>query len=213
MIVKSIIFDCDGVLVDSEKLAIKALLLLARPYGYKPLLSDALHLFHGKSYQFCFDTIRAGCKLPLPEDYEIKYRQLSFDYFKRDLKPMKGVVNFINSLHVPFCVASSGPRDKIFLNLQLAGLSEKFHNAIFSCYDIQKWKPEPDIFLHAAKQMDFKVEETIVIEDSPTGVEAGIRGGFKVFGLANKNTEAELKEAGAITFHNFKELSHLIEFY
>ncbi|PBQ31364.1 haloacid dehalogenase [Sphingobacteriaceae bacterium] len=212
MTVRSIIFDCDGVLVDSEKLAIKALLLLARPYGFKLGLSETMRLFHGKSYQYCFDTIRAGCKYPLPGDYEERYRRLSFDYFKRELKPVKGVIGFINALRVPFCVASSGPRDKIFLNLQLAGLADKFHNAIFSCYDIGKFKPEPDIFLHAAKEMDFSVEDCIVIEDSPTGVQAAVAGGFKVYGLATKHTEKELQEAGAITFSNFKELTALLNF-
>lgn len=211
MIIKGIIFDCDGVLVDSEKLAIKALLLLAKPYGFKLRLSEALHLFHGKSYQYCFDTIRAGSGKDLPSDYEEQYRKLSFEYFKKNLKPVKGVVDFIDKLTVPFCVASSGPKDKIILNLGLSGLSEKFQNNIFSCYDIGKWKPEPDIFLHAARTMNFKVEECIVIEDSPTGVEAGIRGGFKVFGFANKNTAGELRDAGAIVFNNFKELPRLIE--
>lgn len=212
MIVRSIIFDCDGVLVDSEKLSIKALLLLARPYGFKSGLSEAMQSFHGKSYQYCFETISARCKYPLPLDYEERYRRLSFDYFKRELKPVKGVVEFINSLRVPFCVASSGPRDKIFLNLQLAGLSDKFQNAVFSCYDIGKFKPEPDIFLHAAKEMNFKVEESIVIEDSATGVQAAVAGGFKVYGLATKHSEKELREAGAIIFHKFKDLESLLKY-
>lgn len=212
MNVKGIIFDCDGVLVDSEKLAIKAMLLLAKPYGFKLKLADAMRMFHGKSYQYCFDTIRGGATQKLPDDFEEQYRLLSFEYFKQSLKPVKGVVDFINTLTVPFAVASSGPRDKILLNLKLAGLSDKFQDAVFSCYDIQKWKPEPDIFLHAAKALGIAVSDCIVIEDSPTGVEAAVRGGFKAFGLAtNKDTADKLRNAGAIVFYNFKELKQLIE--
>ncbi|MDR7370154.1 HAD superfamily hydrolase (TIGR01509 family) [Flavobacterium aquidurense] len=124
---------------------------------------------------------------------------------------MEGVVAFIEKLKIPYCVASSGPVDKIRLNLETAGLLDKFENKIFSSYQIKSWKPDPGIFLHAAKEMGFNVKNCIVIEDSKAGVMAGINGGFKVYGLANDNNAADLKSEGAIVIKNYEELEIILQ--
>jgi HAD superfamily hydrolase (TIGR01509 family) len=210
MNVEGIIFDCDGVLVDSEPLSIKALLTLAWPYGCNISMYEGMRLFHGKSYSDCEELIRQRSKKTLASSFEEDYRKLSFSYFEKDLKPVKGVKAFINELNIPFCVASSGPPDKIRLNLKLVNLLDKFDGHIFSCYEINSWKPDPAIFLHAADKMNFSNNNSIVIEDSVPGVTAAVRGGFKVFAFANANTEKELRKAGATVFHYFEDLPKLI---
>ena len=92
----------------------------------------------------------------------------------------------MQKIKVPFCVASSGPVEKIRLNLTTANLIDKFEGRIFSSYDIGSWKPEPGIFLHAAKTMGYSPEECLVIEDSIAGIKAAVAGGFKVYALGNE---------------------------
>lgn len=211
MNIKCIIFDCDGVLVDTEKIGNEILLGMAGEYGFKMKLEDAYRNFNGRNLKECFLYIENEIGHKLPEDFENQYREKSFEAFKKDVKPMEGVEDFITKLKIPYCVASSGPEDKIRLNLETAGLLDKFENKIFSSYTIKSWKPDPGIFLHAAKEMGFVVNECIVIEDSKAGVMAGVKGGFKVFGFTNENNAADLKQEGAILFSSFEELSAILE--
>ena len=108
-------------------------------------------------------------------------------------------------------MASSGPVEKIRLNLEVAGLLDKFENKLFSSYQIKSWKPEPGIFLHAAKEMGFEVENCVVIEDSKAGVIAGKRGGFEVYGFANGYNNEDLEKEGAILFSSYEELKGLLK--
>ena len=123
---------------------------------------------------------------------------------------MEGIVSFIEKLTIPYCVASSGPVEKIRLNLEVAGLLNKFENKLFSSYQIGSWKPEPGIFLHAAKEMGFDVKDCIVVEDSVAGVRAGIDGGFKVYGFANGYNDNDLEKEGAILFRSYEELAAIV---
>lgn len=209
--IKCIIFDCDGVLVDSEAIGNRVLLNMASEHGLEMSLEDAYKNFNGRSLKDCFQQIEQAIKNPLPEDFEIEYRKKSFEAFQIHLKPVEGVIEFINNLKIPYCVASSGPLEKINLNLKTTGLLEKFENKIFSSYQIKSWKPEPEIFLYAAQKMGFAVEECIVIEDSKAGIMAAVKGGFKVFGLANHTNPKELENEGAIVFQSFHELASLLE--
>jgi beta-phosphoglucomutase-like phosphatase (HAD superfamily) len=102
------------------------------------------------------------------------------------------------------------PLKKIKLNLEVAGLLDKFEGKIFSSYQIKSWKPEPGIFLFAAKEMGFDVKDCIVLEDSKAGVKAGISGGFKVYGFANGYNNEDLENEGAILFDTYEELSGLL---
>ena len=210
--IKCIIFDCDGVLVDSEIIGNQILLSMAKDFGFKMTIEDAIKNFNGRSLKDSFKYIENLIQKKLPDNFENEYRRLTFEAFKTNLKPIKGVKEFIDSLTVSYCVASSGPIEKINLNLTTTGLIEKFENKIFSSYQINSWKPDPEIFLFASKEMGFKPEECIVIEDSKAGVISAIRGGFKVFGFANENNANELKEEGATIFYSFEELSNLLNF-
>ncbi|WP_347052410.1 HAD family hydrolase [Flavobacterium olei] len=210
MEVKCIIFDCDGVLVDTEKIGNGILLEMAQEYGFKMELEDAYRNFNGRNLKDCFKHIEESIEQKLPETFETEYREKSFEAFKTQVKPMEGVVAFINELKIPYCVASSGPMDKIRLNLEVAGLLDKFEGRMFSSYQINSWKPEPGIFLHAAKEMGFEVKDCIVVEDSKAGVKAGISGGFKVYGFANGFNNEDLKAEGAELFTSYEELRELL---
>ncbi|OXA98862.1 haloacid dehalogenase [Flavobacterium oncorhynchi] len=208
--VKCIIFDCDGVLVDTEKIGNGVLLEMASEHGFEMKIEDAYRSFNGRKLKDCFKYIEETIDKELPETFETEFRQRSFDAFKTQVKPMEGVLEFIEKLTIPYCVASSGPVEKICLNLEVAGLLGKFENKMFSSYQIESWKPEPGIFLHAAKEMGFNVKDCIVVEDSVAGVRAGIDGGFKVYGFANGYNDSDLEKEGAILFRSYEELAVIL---
>jgi len=175
---KCIIFDCDGVLVDSEVLGNQVMVDMANEHGAGIDLSFAMNNFKGGFLKDCVRQIESLIGKPLSKGFEIEYRERSFQVFKKNLKPVTGIKKVLKALDVPFCTASSGPKEKIILNLTTTGLIDSFNGNIFSCYDIGKWKPDPSIFLHAAKTMGFDPKECLVIEDSMSGIKAAINGGF-----------------------------------
>lgn len=205
---KCIIFDCDGVLVDSENIGGGVLLDMANSLGASLELESLDGLFKGKSLNVCMEIISEAVSKPLPKTFESEYREKSFEAFKKEIQPIEGIEEVLKNLEVPFCVASSGPESKIRLNLELTGLLPFFEGNIFSCYTIKKWKPEPDIFLWAARTMGFKPNECLVIEDSLSGVRAANAGGFEVFGYAEHDYKNELQEEVIMTF---KSMDRLIE--
>ena len=208
--VKCIIFDCDGILVDSETIANQVLLSMSAPFGLRMTMEEAVKNFNGRRLQNIFEQIEKLTDKKLPDRFETDFRKQTFEAFKTDLKAVKGVRRFIENLSVPYCVASSGPVEKITLNLTTTGLIQNFENRIFSSYEINSWKPDPEIFIHACNQMGFKKEECIVIEDSVAGVIAGVKGGFKVFALANENNAQDLRDEGATVFYNYEELEGIL---
>lgn len=208
---KCVIFDCDGVLVDSEPISIQILVDLANSYGANIDLAYGMTHFKGSFFMACKQRISKLTQTMLPDTLEDDYRQLSFEAFKKGMKPMEGVKEVIENLSIPFCVASSGPKNKIKLNLELAGLSPYFESKIFSCYDIQKWKPDPAIFILAAKTMGFHPSECIIIEDSISGVQAALNGGFDVFGFTAHDYNNELQGTANKTFNNMNQLLELIQ--
>ena len=178
---KCVIFDCDGVLVDSEPIGNQILVDMANQLGADIDLDFAMKHFKGSHFKECVKTIQGLVKNPIPETFEANYRRKSLEEFEKHLKPIGGVFKVIEQLQLPYCVASSGMESKMRFNLNLAGLLPYFEGKLFSCYTIQKFKPEPDVFLWAAKTMGFEPHECIVIEDSLLGVQAALTGGFDVF--------------------------------
>jgi HAD superfamily hydrolase (TIGR01509 family) len=207
---KCIIFDCDGVLVDSEPIANAVLVEMANDFGANIDLQYAMTHFKGSSMQSCVDKISELIKEPLPDYFVETYRKRSFEAFKTDVKPVEGVKNVLENLDIPFCVASSGPVEKIKFNLELTGLLPYFENKIFSCYTINKWKPNPAVFLWAADIMKFKPKDCVIIEDSLTGVKAAKNGGFDVFGFTAHDYHNELEKEASLTFNSMSELLALI---
>ncbi|MEY8868676.1 HAD family hydrolase [Meridianimaribacter flavus] len=207
---KCIIFDCDGVLVDSEPIGNQVLVDMANSYGADIDLDYAFKHFKGGSIYTCRDKIQALVNQPLSQDFIAEYRRRSYSAFKEQIQPVEGVKQVIESLSIPFCVASSGPTEKIRLNLELTGLLPYFEDNIFSCYTIEKWKPEPDVFIWAAKTMGFKPEDCVVIEDSLTGIQAAKAGGFDVFGFTAHDYNNELEAEATTTFNSMEKLLELI---
>ena len=207
---KCIIFDCDGVLVDSEEISNTVLIEMANSVGAEINMEFALENFAGKSLKSVFEHIEKLIDKKLPSYFEKEFRERTFRSFKTDLKPIKGIQDLLEKISVSYCIASSGPIEKIRLNLTTTGLIEKFENRIFSSYEIESWKPNPKIFKYAAEKMGFKPNECVVIEDSVSGVKAAKSGGFDVFGFANGKNQIKLEDEGAIVFFEMEKLYELL---
>ncbi|TWV98729.1 HAD-IA family hydrolase [Chitinophaga pinensis] len=207
-----IIFDCDGVLVDSEVIGVRVLLDMASEYGVTMDLQEAVEEFSGIRLREGIKMLQQKANSPFPDDFEQAFRKRSYEVFKTEMRPVNGIKDILDSLTIPFCVASSGPVEKMKLNLTITGLMPYFEegNRIFSGYEINSWKPDPGIFLHAAKQMGFSPAECVVIEDSKAGVIAAQRGGFKVYGYAKPFNGNELRKEGATVFYEMKELLNIL---
>jgi HAD superfamily hydrolase (TIGR01509 family) len=207
---KCVIFDCDGVLVDSEGISEQVLSEMSLTVGVN--LSDYLadKKYVGKSLAYIFKHIEKEGNVKLPNNFEQQFRVKTFQAFRKNLQPIPGIKDVLNKIHVPFCVASNGPVEKIRLNLEVTGLIDKFEGKIFSAYQLQKWKPDPALFLHAAQQMGFEAKECLVIEDSVVGVEAAQAGGFNVLGYVGGYHKHPLGDVDISIIHNMKELSHIV---
>lgn len=206
-----IIFDCDGVLVDSEGINNRVLLEMASEYGVKMDLAEAVEEFSGIRIKEGIKVLQQRASRPFPADFEQLFRAKTYEIFKTEMKAVEGVASLLAGLTVPFCVASSGPVEKIKLNLTVTGLIHYFpDNRIFSGYDINSWKPDPGIFLYAAAEMGCAPAVCAVIEDSKAGIIAAVKGGFKAFGYAKPFNAAVLAGEGANVFYNMSELEGLL---
>lgn len=205
-----IIFDCDGVLVDSEAITFGVLGTLAAEQGLPMSYDELEDNFLGKSLEDVMAYISRHSGRTLPDNFEERFRALTFEKFKTDIRPVAGIKELLAKITAPFCVASSGPPHKIRLNLGLTGLAEYFADNIFSCYELGKWKPDPAIFLHAAATMGFAPADCVVVEDSPAGVRAAVAGGFRVFALAHQKNAAALAAEGGEVIFSLDELHGVI---
>jgi HAD superfamily hydrolase (TIGR01509 family) len=208
--VACVIFDCDGVLVDSEVLGISILLDMTAPYGVKMALNDAVKELSGRRLKEAISMLQIQAEIGFPANLEEMFRERSYEIFQKEVLPVAGIRDLLDALDVPFCVASSGPVEKICLNLTNTGLINYFDQRIFSAYEINSWKPDPGIFLHAASQMGFTPDQCVVIEDSLAGIQAAKAGGFRVFGYANQHNAQDLEAAGATVFYHMRELQTLL---
>ncbi len=207
---KCIIFDCDGVLVDSEEISISVLVEMASELGAKFEKEHALETFAGASLDSCFEEIKRRTQKELPHFFEKEFRKRTFQAFKEELKPIPGIHQLLKSVQVPYCVASNGPLEKTTLNLTTTGLIEQFENRIFSAYELKKWKPDPALFLYAAKSMGFSPSECVVIEDSKAGFQAAKSGGFDSYILTKSKNKMAFEEFGANTFSHMNQLLELL---
>ncbi|QNL49023.1 HAD family hydrolase [Olivibacter sp. SDN3] len=209
--VQCVIFDCDGVLVDTETTMITVLLEMVAEFGVKINVDEGVSLFSGKKIEETIDVLKCSAQSPFPANFEQQFRLKAYERFKIEVKPIDGVERLIQLLKIPFCVASNGPREKVAFNLKLTGLWPYFNDdRIFSAYEVNTWKPDPGIFLHAARMMGFEPAQCVVIEDSLAGVEAAVNGGFQVLALTNGYNVGELSSAGVKVFGHMEELYPLL---
>ena len=208
---KCVIFDCDGVLVDSESIAASVWVEMAKSIGFNISFEKAFNEFTGKSLNSIVKSLSEQAKTDIPDDFEKQYRAKTYSAFQAELQPINGIHDVLKNITVPYCVASSGPREKINLNLTKVDLIQFFPiDRIFSCYDIGKWKPDPGIYIHAAKQMGFFPEDCIVVEDSVYGVQAAIAGGFDVLIYANEDKRKNFNFNNPFYFDQMEQLNDIL---
>jgi HAD superfamily hydrolase (TIGR01509 family) len=206
-----VIFDCDGVLVDSERLAVRIDVQVLAALGWVMTEQDVIERFMGRTDAYMVAEIEAYLGKKLPADWEAPYQHLYRDTFAAELTPVDGVVEALDQITLPMCVASSGTHERMRFTLGLTGLYDRFAGRIFSATEVARGKPAPDIFLHASERMGVPPDRCAVIEDSRHGVEAARAAGMRVFGYAGGLTPVErLRGPGTIVFHDMRELPRLL---
>jgi HAD superfamily hydrolase (TIGR01509 family) len=207
-----VIFDCDGVLIDSERLAVKVDVEVLGELGWPLSEEQVIERFVGRSDRDTQLAIEAhlGRKLPAnwDEHMQSRYRQA----FEGELVPVAGVVEALARITIPSCVASSGTHEYLRYTLELTGLYERFAGRIFSVEDVARGKPAPDLFLHASERMGTPPARCVVVEDSHAGVEAARAAGMRVLAFAGGLTPGALLEGpDTIVFRDMRELVTLLD--
>jgi HAD superfamily hydrolase (TIGR01509 family) len=204
-----VIWDCDGVLVDSERLAIRTESQILTELGWPLSESDVIELFVGRSALYMQSVI--GEKIGRPVDYQVEFEVRLREVSERELVPVDGVVAALEEIAVPGCVASSSSHSMLNFKLALTGLAERFAGRIFSADDVSHGKPDPAVFLFAATSMGVAPDRCAVIEDSVSGVEAGLAAGMTVFAFSGGVTSAQkLERDGVVLFDAMHLLPELI---
>ena len=206
-----VIFDCDGVLVDSERITNQIFCSMLNELGIPVTLDDMFEQFVGLSMPQCVSLITKLHVAPPPENFVAELRVRTTQVLKQYIRPIPGVTETLNILSIPYCVASSGDHDKIKLTLGSTGLLKHFDKKIFSVVDVERPKPAPDVFLFAAQKMLTDPSRCAVVEDTPTGIKAAIAAGMYVFGFSANTPAYRLKDAGAHeTFTDMRQLPTLL---
>jgi HAD superfamily hydrolase (TIGR01509 family) len=206
-----LIFDCDGVLVDSEPLANRVLHDSLRRLGLDISLEHSTSTFTGLSMKSCVALVENMLGAPVPDDFVPELRRRTTLAFRDQLRPVEGVDSLLGRLEVPFCVASSSTRRRIHASLEATGLRRWFHaGTIFSADDVPRGKPAPDLFLHAAATLGFRPAQCTVVEDSVPGVTAAKAAGMRVFGYAERTPSRLLEAAGATVVTCMTELAGIL---
>jgi HAD superfamily hydrolase (TIGR01509 family) len=206
-----VIFDCDGVLVDSERIAVRLDVAVLDRLGWTLTEAEVVERFVGRSHEYMVGEIEAAIGRRLPEDWEDEFHRLYREAFEAELAPVEGVVEALDRITAPTCVASSSTHERLRLTLGLTGLLERFNGRIFSTADVPNGKPAPDLFLHAARTLGADPARCAVVEDSRFGVEAARAAGMRVFGYAGGLTPAERLEGASTTvFEDMRELPALL---
>ncbi|MEJ6482141.1 HAD family hydrolase [Nostoc punctiforme UO1] len=208
-----VIFDCDGVLVDSEGLGNRVLVEFIAEFGLAMKLEEAILLFKGCKMADCVAVIEQRLGKKMPQDFVTQLRTRTAEAFERELRPVEGIEAALDKINLPICVASSGPSEKIKLALRVTNLLSRFEKCIFSSYEIGSWKPAPDLFLYAAKNMGFQAPSCTVVEDSVLGVRAGVAAGMRVLGYTEQSEAHLLEASGAHIFYSMHQLPSLLSHY
>lgn len=205
-----LIFDCDGVLVDTETIQLRVLAQKIRALGGTLSDDEAMTRFRGHGMSYHLTQIEAHLGQPVPERFEKELRQAWEIAFRAHLRPLPGVAETLAQLPQRKCVASNGPRAKMALTLGLVGLRPFFGQRLYSAYDIGRWKPDPTLYQQVAAREGVPPTHCLVIEDSVAGVQAGVAAGMTVFGLADEKRLPELTAVGAHPLPDFRLLPHRI---
>ncbi|MFJ3058993.1 HAD family hydrolase [Herbaspirillum sp. NPDC087042] len=205
-----VIFDCDGTLVDSEVVAAQAWSEHVAGYGVQLSAEEALARFRGVSMTWCLAHIEELRGSSLPQDFEQDLRALMARLLEQQLQPINGALEMVEQLHLPFALASNAPHHKIELCLRVTRLLPHFAGRIFSAYDVQRWKPDPALFLFAAERMGVDPGRCVVVEDSLPGVQAGLAAGMKVVALQEHGVHQDMPDSVQVITHLSQLHAHLV---
>ena len=202
-----VIFDCDGVLVDSEVITSRIFAQMLREIGLDVTLEEVFEQFVGVTTARCLELIEARLGGPLPAGFLDRCEELTTLALKSELKPVAGIEAVLEELTIPYCVASNGTHAKMNTTLGLTGLLARFEGKRVSVSDVARGKPFPDVFLRSAQNFKVAPRDCAVVEDTPTGVAAGVAAGMTVFGYCAHMPARRLREAGA--HHTFGRMQEL----
>ncbi len=204
-----VIFDCDGVLVESEELACRIYVQMFAEYGYQLDYAETLHKFYGMTLETRLQISEQELGWRPPADFIPRFHQTELILSERELQTVPHVHELIESITVPVCVASNGSRKELNFRLKIAGLLSYFDGAIFSGTEVAHPKPAPDVYLAAARHFNIDPSRCVVVEDSVLGVTAAVTAGMTVYGHATFNAPEKLQQAGAIPFKSMLELKEI----
>lgn len=219
MAAELVIFDCDGVLVDSEPAAARVLTEALLDLGLETSVAEVDRLFRGRSLSDIVLEVESLLGSPVPEDFLPRLNASTQRAFEEGLVPIPGVRDVLSAiarLGIDMCVASSGSPQKIRHSLALTDLADFFEDRIFSSAQVKQGKPAPDLFLFAAKQMGHPIAGCVVIEDSIPGVTAAVAAGASVYGFVSPTLPEKtahglaLGALGAHVFYSMQELPALL---
>jgi HAD superfamily hydrolase (TIGR01509 family) len=206
-----VIFDCDGVLVDSEMITNRIFAKMLNELGIPISVEEMFERFVGRSMPQCQEIITGLLGHPAPDGFVDDYYSRSRTALKLELKAVPDIETALASINLPFCVASSGTHEKMQTTLGVTGLLEQFRGKIYSVTEVARSKPFPDVYLYAARRQGVDPKACAVIEDTPTGVLAGVAAGMTVFGYCALTPRQRLIDAGAHhTFDHMRDLAALI---
>ncbi|MEU2599087.1 HAD family hydrolase [Streptomyces hirsutus] len=207
-----VIFDNDGVLVDSEPISNRLLAGYLTELGHPTSYEDSIRDYMGSAMHRVHDLVEERTGQRLPDDFDAVFHARVFAAFERELKPVAGAADVLEALAaegVPYCVASSGSHERIRVGHRATGLDRWFDDErIFSSQDVGRGKPAPDLFLYAAERMGVAPARCVVVEDSPLGVQAAVAAGMDVYGFASM-TPAEKLTGVTRLFADLRELPEL----
>jgi HAD superfamily hydrolase (TIGR01509 family) len=207
-----VIFDCDGVLVDSERLAIKVDVKVLGRLGWEITEAEVIDRFVGVSDAHFKQAIEARIGRKLPDDWEDEVQPLYRAAFAQQLTAVDGVVDALDQITIQNCVASSGTHEKMRYTLGLTGLYDRFDGRIFSATEVPHGKPAPDLFLYAAERMGVHPADCVVVEDSAMGVAAARAAGMRVFAYGGGVTPAhKLVGPHTTVFMDMRQLPALLQ--
>lgn len=208
-----VIFDNDGVLVDSEPISNTILAAYLTELGHPTSYEDSLRNYMGAALHRVHDLLLEQTGKRLPEDFDEVFHARVFEAFERELQPMAGAVEVLEKLTadgVTYCLASSGSHERIRVGHRKTGLDTWFdERRVFSSQDVGRGKPAPDLFLHAAAQMGVPPEKCVVVEDSPLGVQAALAAGMDVYGFTAMTPADRLRGASRL-FGDLRDLPGLL---
>jgi len=210
-VLELVIFDCDGVLVDSERIAVRVDAIVLGRLGWELSEAEIIERFMGRSEAYMVGEIEAALGRPLPHDWDAEFAPLYREALEAELQPVDGVVEALDSIPTPTCVASSSTHERLRFTLGRTGLLERFDGRIFSAADVANGKPAPDLFLHAAASLGADPARCAVVEDSVYGVQAARAAGMRAYGYAGGLTAPDrLAGPGTTVFSDMRELPALL---